>query len=272
MAISKIILNGVTQMDLTGDTVAADKLLSAYTAHGADGEPITGTSTAIVPSGTKSITENGTGIDVAQYASVDVAVSGGRDYLAEICNGTITRLDDKNITNMSISLFRGYTKSSLTVFLENCKTLSGAYCFGGSGVKNVVLPSLEKVTSAGWFFNGAGTIKLDIGENFSTESAGIRNNSFNGATALNVLVLRKTSSIVPLQNINVFTNTPFASGKAGGTLYVPSSLISSYQSATNWSTILGYSNNQIKSIESTHTDQTAPIDLTLYYADGTPIS
>lgn len=76
MAISKIILNGVTQMDLTGDTVVADKLLSSYTAHGADGEPITGTSTAIVPSGTKSITANGTGIDVAQYASVDVAVSG----------------------------------------------------------------------------------------------------------------------------------------------------------------------------------------------------
>ena len=43
MAISKIILNGVTQMDLTGDTVVADKLLSPYTAHGADGEPITGT-------------------------------------------------------------------------------------------------------------------------------------------------------------------------------------------------------------------------------------
>lgn len=31
----------------------------------------------IIPSGTKSITANGTGIDVTQYASVDVAVSGG---------------------------------------------------------------------------------------------------------------------------------------------------------------------------------------------------
>ena len=49
MAISKIILNGVTQMDLTGDTVVADKLLQSYTAHGADGEPIIGTSTAIIP-------------------------------------------------------------------------------------------------------------------------------------------------------------------------------------------------------------------------------
>jgi hypothetical protein len=31
-------------------------------------------------------------------------------------------------------------------------------------------------------------------------------------------------------------------------------------------------NNQIKSIESTHADPNAPIDLTLYYADGTPIT
>lgn len=30
-------------IDLTGDTVTADKLLAGYTAHGRDGEPITGT-------------------------------------------------------------------------------------------------------------------------------------------------------------------------------------------------------------------------------------
>ena len=36
-----------------------------------------GTLTYIRPQGTKSIAQNGTGIDVAQYASVDVSVSGG---------------------------------------------------------------------------------------------------------------------------------------------------------------------------------------------------
>jgi len=46
MAISKIILNGVTQMDLTQDTVATNNLLQSYTAHGADGLSITGTATA----------------------------------------------------------------------------------------------------------------------------------------------------------------------------------------------------------------------------------
>lgn len=45
MAISKIILNGVTQMDLTSDTVAASNLISPNTAHGADGNQVTGTAT-----------------------------------------------------------------------------------------------------------------------------------------------------------------------------------------------------------------------------------
>lgn len=43
MAISKVIYNGDTLIDLTGDTVTADKLAAGYTAHGKDGEKITGT-------------------------------------------------------------------------------------------------------------------------------------------------------------------------------------------------------------------------------------
>lgn len=109
-----------------------------------------------------------------------------------------------------------------------------------------------------------------ITTNTANEHA-IAANAFAQDTALNTIVLRNTDRITTLTNIQAFTNTPFASGKAGGTLYVPNDLISTYQSASNWSTILGYANNSIKSIESTHTDPNAPIDLTLYYADGTPI-
>lgn len=42
MAISKVILNGVTQMDVTQDTVAAGVLHSGYQATGADGVKIQG--------------------------------------------------------------------------------------------------------------------------------------------------------------------------------------------------------------------------------------
>lgn len=43
MAYSKVIYGGKTLIDLTGDTVQADKLLAGYKAHGADGEVINGT-------------------------------------------------------------------------------------------------------------------------------------------------------------------------------------------------------------------------------------
>ena len=46
MAVSKVTYNGTTLIDLTSDTVAADKLLSGYTAHNKAGQKITGTLTA----------------------------------------------------------------------------------------------------------------------------------------------------------------------------------------------------------------------------------
>lgn len=46
MAVSKVVLSdGRTLIDLTADTITADKLAEGYTAHGADGAAITGTST-----------------------------------------------------------------------------------------------------------------------------------------------------------------------------------------------------------------------------------
>lgn len=45
MAISKVIYGGQTLIDLTADTVEESKVLKGYTAHGADGEEITGTCT-----------------------------------------------------------------------------------------------------------------------------------------------------------------------------------------------------------------------------------
>ena len=43
MAISKVVYGGTTLIDLTADTVTEDKVLTGYTAHGKDGEQISGT-------------------------------------------------------------------------------------------------------------------------------------------------------------------------------------------------------------------------------------
>lgn len=64
MAISKIILNGVTQMDVTQDTVTTSTLMSGETAHDASGTQITGTA-------------SGGGGD---YSLVRCYVKGGNSY------------------------------------------------------------------------------------------------------------------------------------------------------------------------------------------------
>jgi hypothetical protein len=43
MAANKLIIDGVVEIDLTSDTVTADKLMSGYTAHDKSGTAITGT-------------------------------------------------------------------------------------------------------------------------------------------------------------------------------------------------------------------------------------
>lgn len=90
MAISKIILNGVTQIDLTQDTVTANNLIAPNTAHGANGEAITGTATSGSSTlTTKTITLNGTysaSDDNADgYSGVTVNVQNGAS-MAEVSN------------------------------------------------------------------------------------------------------------------------------------------------------------------------------------------
>ena len=43
LAINKVVYGSNVLIDLTADTVTEDKILTGFTAHGADGEPITGT-------------------------------------------------------------------------------------------------------------------------------------------------------------------------------------------------------------------------------------
>lgn len=59
MGVSKVIYGGKTLVDLTGDTVASEKMLSGTKAHGANGELIVGTLTPVtVHSGSAAPTGN----------------------------------------------------------------------------------------------------------------------------------------------------------------------------------------------------------------------
>ena len=66
---------------------------------------------------------------------------------------------------------------------------------------------------------------------------------FNKCSSLETLILRKSDGICTLANVSAFTSTPIESGT--GYVYVPSALVDSYRTATNWSTYA----NQFRAIE-----------------------
>lgn len=230
----------------------------------------------IIPTGTKSITANGTGIDVSQYASVDVNVSGASvdlldtslptgDYTTHITTATIycaakrdniDTLYAPNLTKINSQGFRYSGFKRLYAPNANIQPYANHIFRECPNLEVLALPSMRNYANAYSFMDCPKLTALDIW-GFSGADMFVRD------ALLTVLILRSTS-MVALGNINYFNNTPFASGKSGGTLYVPNALKSSYQSATNWSTILGYANNSIVAIEGSQYEN--------YYADGTPIT
>lgn len=158
----------------------------------------------------------------------------------------------ENCTNLVSAFFPDMTDT-----YYNYSDLSSSMFKGCSKLANVNVRKINRVSSS-MFQNCPVLNNLDF-ERVNNVSA----NGFSGDSALDTIIIRSTA-VATLQNVNSFANTPFTSGGTGGTLYVPQALISSYQSATNWSTILGYANNSIQAIEGSQYEN--------YYADGTPIS
>lgn len=90
MAISKIVLNGVTQIDLTQDTVAnASHIMNGYVGHLVDGTQVTGTGQGSGTLISKTITLNGTydpdDDNADGYSGVTVNVQNGAS-MAEVSN------------------------------------------------------------------------------------------------------------------------------------------------------------------------------------------
>lgn len=244
----------------------------------------------ITPTGTKqiSITENGTITeDVTNYANAEITVnvsSGGTDTLGEMLGNTLTTYTNNTVTSIPSHAFANVTSLQnielgavsqiKTNAFQYCTNLISAkfvsatelsnLCFDGcSKLPLIVLPNFNHSNTA--TLRGCSLLKtVDLGNsNSSSSGAYIGQQVFQNDTVLDTIVLRFPFTIT-LQNVNSFNNTPFASGGTGGTIYVPSSLISSYQSANNWSTLYGYGTVTFTAIEGSIYEAA--------YADGTPIS
>ena len=151
----------------------------------------------------------------------------------------ITKLEAPNLVTATDNCFGNMTGIS-SLYLPSMTSFTGRPF--GSITAPAVFPSLTSLESRrleGW--RGS---KLDIGSSFTY---GFRSTSLYGCPNVNVIILRQ-ASVVTLQNANAFNSTPFASGGAGGTIYIPEALYNhlgdgtsnDYKAATNWAILDGY--------------------------------
>lgn len=214
----------------------------------------------VTPTGTKqiSITENGTTTeDVTNYANAEITVnvSGGSGYsIDDLAGGSPTGAI--TVSAQSITAYAFYHKTGITsVSAPNCTsiggyafqscngitsisfpaltTFSGDYTFSDcTGLTQIAFPSLTNGTRARTFYNCTGLTIADMGTTTQVSSQ-----CFMNASALRTLILRKTDAVATLGAYNAYTLGGIYNNPTSSTIYVPNSLISSYQSASNWSSL-----------------------------------
>ncbi len=206
----------------------------------------------------------------AQIAeAIENIPQGGGGDLDALIDGSITEITS-SVTALRESAFSACTQLEV-INLPNVITIGAAAFYKCSNLKSARFLKATKVGNTafaqcaniesifcpqmtslvyGQTFNYCPKLRvLDAGN-----CSSIAGTAFNEDRVLDTLIIRK-NSVTYLINMDAFNNTPFASNGAGGTLYVPASLIEVYKTAANWSTLFGdnraagYANNQILPIE-----------------------
>lgn len=159
------------------------------------------------------------------FASVPFAFSVPNDMFRDCTSLASVDLGDTNaLGNNSF-----YNCTALTEANSSKLTrLNGTYTFRSSGVTRCCFPSLSGLV--GRAFEQATYLELaDIGG-----SDTVQWNLFGGCTALRKLIIRR-ASVARLNGWDANVLGGIYNNPTASTIYVPSALISSYQTATNWS-------------------------------------
>lgn len=132
----------------------------------------------------------------------------------------------------SYSFYRCYSLNNID--WSNIKNIQTS-ALEQSGFGTIVLPKCTTLNS--YFIRGSRASTVDLYQTIT-----IVENTFREAYSLVHLILR-SNNLYPLSSTSAFTSTPIADGL--GWIYVPSDLVDTYKTASNWSTYA----NQIVSID-----------------------
>lgn len=147
----------------------------------------------IVVSGTKTITENGTGIDVTAYSAVDVAVPTG---------GTPRTSSDLQVSGATVTAPAGTYASDASASVASLTLPTSASSSATSGYASkatISRSTSDQYINIGTGYNSAGAYyKVNAVANGSaTAPASITGTSATVSTGTNTLTLSKTVSVTP---------------------------------------------------------------------------
>lgn len=168
MAINKVVLNDVVKLDLTGDTVTADKLSEGVTAHDAAGNPITGTMNVTTP--TLTVKTNAGASVTATKGSL--SVSGTADSsgscvleLPEFGEWTITSSLSGNTATVIANVLASYNEKAYTVISAsisgNLNSSSGYVKINGTTYSSETVVSVYAGQSVTVYVSGGSAAKTD---------------------------------------------------------------------------------------------------------------
>jgi len=160
-----------------------------------------------------------------------VTYIGGNAF--QFCNGLTHISCEGPITTLGSNAFTGNASYPMQLVTASFPNMALTSSLGGAFGSTSAANACQQLAFC------------DIGS-----TTGIGSNAFANCYALETLVLRKTASVCTLANVSAFLNTPMRGyNDKTGKVYVPSALISSYQTATNWATLYNAGTVEFLAIE-----------------------